>query len=137
MTALANILERIEKQRKAEVDLWRPAPVTDKTVERRVKKLNKKAVEAAPLFAYAGMVELVTSEQVEENLNQRNDAYCKQMIASSNAMAECAVMLLFELSNLQPDSWLAEMEAYRVRVLPPSLEYDCDFWRKKLKEINQ
>jgi hypothetical protein len=24
-----------------------------------------------------------------------------------------------------------------VRVLPPSLKYDCDFWRKKLKEINQ
>ncbi len=137
MSALAAILDRIEKQRKAEVGVWVSVPVTDKSVERHVRKLNKKAVEAAPLFAHAGMVELVTPEQVEENLNQRNDAYCKQMIASSNTMAECAVMLVFELSNLQPDSWLEEMEAYRVRVLPPSLKYDCDFWRKRLKEINQ
>ena len=138
MTALADILDRIEKQRREDVSLWSSStPVTDQTAERRARKLNKQAVEAAPLFAYAGMVELVTPEQVRTNLDHRNVAYAQRMIDSTNAMAARAKELIFELSNLQPDSWLEEMEAYRVRVLPPSLEYDCDYWSKKLKEINQ
>ena len=134
--SVASIIARIHTRRQEDQFMWsRSAVVTDQTAERRARKLNKKAVEAAPLFAHAGMVEKVTPEQVKAKLYRQVYNYADKQYHYIESLAAHAVSLVLSVANYTTEEQVDEFEAYRVRVYPPSLEYDCDYWNRKLKEV--
>ena len=135
MTALASILARIEASRAWEVEPWEAgADYKPHLAERTARRVNKKAREAAPLFAHAGMVEQVTPEQIKAKYDRNHAAYARHIVEAVNRQAAEAIVLLAEVSNYLSDDQLAECEAYRVRVYPRSIVYDLDYWNKVLQE---
>lgn len=135
MTALASILARIEASRKWEVEPWEvEADYKQHLADRTARRLNKKAREAAPLFAHAGMVKQVTPEEIKAKYDRNHSIYAKQIVRKINDQAVEATALLAEVINYLADDELAECETYRVRVYPRSIVYDLDYWTKVLKE---
>jgi len=135
MTAIASILARIEASRSWEVEPWEAdADYKPHLAERTARRVNKKAREAAPLFAHAGMIKEVTPEEIKTKYDRNHAAYAKKIVAAINQQAVEATALLAEISNYLSDGQLTECEAYRVRVYPRSIAYDLGYWRNVLKE---
>lgn len=136
MTILDDILDRIEATRKFYNAPWEgDVSYSLEKAERNAKRKNKKADGAAPLFAFAGLVNHITPEELKRKYDISNQAYAKQLTESENGFAEEASKLVREVAKLVSEDELLELENYRVRVYSNDVVYDCEFWRKKLGEL--
>ena len=130
--ALDRILTRIETQRKNEIRPW--TEQTSYAPHLAARRVNKKAREASPLFAHAGMIDEITPEAIKARYDRNNAAYAKKIVEAINKQAIDASALLCTIINYVSNRELGDLEDFRVKVYPPSLVYDLDYWVKVLKE---
>jgi len=111
-----------------------PEPYALVNAERAAKRINQKTRQAAPLLAYAGMVEAVTAEQLQRDRDISNQRYCQHIRDHIYKNCEKAKKLVMEASRHFPDDVLMQHEAYRVKTYPHELEYDLEYWTKIIKK---
>jgi len=125
------ILTRLDKTREIQIAVWKnPEPYTLTKAERAAARINKKAVEAAPLLAFGGLVDEVEPEDLKEKRTASHEAYCQRMIDGINKNYEQIKDLIYSLPGLFTESELIKFEAYRVKTYPQDLAYDLLFWKK-------
>jgi hypothetical protein len=133
---LQKIFDRIDNQLKECEELWgTPQPYSMKNAQRNAACKNRKADAAAPLLAHAGLVEHISAEQLKEKVDVSNERYFNQILNCDCYLAQEAKRMATKLSKLISENELADLEAYRVRNYPLALEYDADFFHRKLNEL--
>ena len=104
--------------------------------ERNAARKNNKADEAAPLLAAAGMVEHITAEKLKEDYDRMNRRYCQRRFENAQEWDARVRGMVRKIGEMVDTETLAAWEEYRVRVYPGEIEYDLEFWRKKMEEAN-
>lgn len=136
--AVRQIFARLERALKAFEDVWLPENQTGYRMvlaKRNAARKNKKADEAAPLLASAGLVEHITGEHLKERYDERNQDYAEHLVESERKWAEKARRRVMAVANQVSVEALLEMEAYRVRTYPPIVAYDLEYWKKQRSVI--
>ena len=118
--AMDRILTRIETQRKNEIRPWtEQTSYAQHLAERTARRINKKAREASPLFAHAGMIDEITPEAIKARYDRNNAAYAKKIVEAINKQAIDTSALLCTIVNYVSNRELGDLEDFRVKVYPP------------------
>lgn len=133
MTAVSKIIDRIDHTASVQKAIWRGnMPYSIERAAKSAARINTKRKSEAPLFASAGLVDVISPEELKEKYENSNYQYSKKWIAAIEEERVKANNLILELINFYPDSWFTEKEEYRVRTFPEDIVYDLGYWKKYL-----
>ena len=127
---------RVDRALQSFENVWMPEKQTysiEKAI-RNAKRKNKISDEKSPLLAYAGLVDHITPDDLKKKYDEQNIKYAEKLVKFEREYAARVKQAINELSGLVEEEELQELENYRVRVYPPDLVYDLEYWGKKIKE---